>query len=194
MASNVNDKPTTQPELNSNLNRYYADEVQLSKKDTSKILDSVMADTEEIVKYINQLDNRFGAEAQRGGSYYQRLKVGEADEFDLTIPLLGIGPRQWYQLTNSTFSSDYKTIMDCNGYDVPAHPGKGYVSLMLTDTREHERYKDLMVGLYLCPSKVKDRLRKLLKDTLDALEKKRVIAGLLNFSPLNKISVMKHLQ
>ena len=75
---------------NTDLNRYYADNVQMSRGNTKKSISIVMPVINDVLKKINRQDPRFSGQPLCTGSYYQGLKVDRADEFDINVPILGV--------------------------------------------------------------------------------------------------------
>ena len=47
-----------------------------------------MPKVEDILKEVNRQDPRFSSDAIRIGSYYQKLKINRADEFDFNVPVI----------------------------------------------------------------------------------------------------------
>ncbi|XP_067042666.1 cyclic GMP-AMP synthase-like receptor 1 isoform X2 [Acropora muricata] len=75
-------------ELNDILNRFTNEKVSLrnSKSEKRKALDFWEPKVRDILENVKQKDPRFaGMEMQFKGSYYERCKVGEPDEFDLML-------------------------------------------------------------------------------------------------------------
>ena len=72
--------------LNDILNRFTSEKVALRKSEKRKALDFWDPIVKNILKYVKDKDTRFaGMEMKFKGSYYERCKVGEADEFDLML-------------------------------------------------------------------------------------------------------------
>lgn len=77
--------------LNPILNRYTREKVTLRQSEKSKAKDFCQPIVEGIVEYVKIKDTRFaGMEIQRSGSYYERCKVGEPDEFDFMLVIKGL--------------------------------------------------------------------------------------------------------
>ena len=74
-------------ELNDILNRFTSiKKVTPSKGEKEKALEFWEPIVKDILKYVKKRDTRFaGMEIQFKGSYYERCKVGEPDEFDLML-------------------------------------------------------------------------------------------------------------
>ena len=73
-------------QLNAILNRYISEKVTLRQDEKSEALDFCWPVVEEILEYVQLKDSRFAAmEIEGKGSYYERCKVGEPDEFDLML-------------------------------------------------------------------------------------------------------------
>ena len=77
---------------NAVLNKYYTENVQMSREDTKKSVSIVMPIVNDILEKIHAKDKRFSAQPSCSGSYYQGLKVDRADEFDINMPILDIDP------------------------------------------------------------------------------------------------------
>lgn len=77
--------------LNPILNRYTREKVTLRQSEKRKAKDFCQPIVEVIVEYVKIKDIRFaGMEIQRSGSYYERCKVGEPDEFDFMLVIKGL--------------------------------------------------------------------------------------------------------
>ena len=77
-------------ELNRILNRFTNQNVQLRRDRKREALDSWQPIVDEIVRFVksagNEHDRRFSSlRIFPTGSYYERAKVGEPDEFDLML-------------------------------------------------------------------------------------------------------------
>ena len=82
-ATNIDEKMSR---LNAILNRYISEKVTLRQDETSEALDFCWPVVEKIFEYVKLKDSRFAAmEIEGKGSYYERCKVGEPDEFDLML-------------------------------------------------------------------------------------------------------------
>jgi len=166
--------------FNTKLNKYFIDNVQMKRDETSRIVADVMPDIEDIVKCISDMDPRFGAEAQHIGSYYQGLKVKRADEFDLSIPLQFIGQLRWVSSVPMRFGFDkpeynYKTTLNQELSIVPSqnvlqHPGKEYITTNLSCSTAALKYQKLMFGQFLIPFLVKLQMKVLLHKALSELQ------------------------
>jgi len=87
--------------LASELNKYFIDEVQLSKNEKKAAYKIAMPIIEQLAKYVNRADPRFGADAVKVGSSFQGLKVSEPNEYDVNIPLQAIEKYGWGNYTPS---------------------------------------------------------------------------------------------
>ena len=70
---------------NDDLNHYYEMNVKMDRGKTKKSISIAMPIIDDLVKRINGMDERFSSQPVCTGSYYQGLKVAEADEFDINI-------------------------------------------------------------------------------------------------------------
>ena len=72
--------------LNNILNRFTASNVQLRKNRKTEALNFWQPKAERIVDDVKRRDARFARlSIFHAGSYYDRVKVGEPDEFDLML-------------------------------------------------------------------------------------------------------------
>ena len=69
------------------LNRFYEDNVKMSRKETKRNVDIVIPLVNDILTYVHEKDERFKAQPLHVGSYYSHLKVSRADEFDYSVVL-----------------------------------------------------------------------------------------------------------
>jgi DNA topoisomerase VI subunit A len=72
---------------NSMLNRFYEDNVKMTREETKRNVDIVMPLVNDILTYVHQRDERFKIQPLHVGSYYSHLKVSRADEFDYSVVL-----------------------------------------------------------------------------------------------------------
>ena len=73
-------------QLNAILNLYTSEKVTLRQDEKTEALDFCWPIVGEILEYVKLKDSRFAAmEIVGKGSYYERCKVGEPDEFDLML-------------------------------------------------------------------------------------------------------------
>ena len=78
-------------QLRAFLKRFTREFVTLRKNETGKAVDFWDPIVENILQYIRYADPRFaGMKRLSGGSYYERCKVGEPDEFDLMVEIKGL--------------------------------------------------------------------------------------------------------
>ena len=72
--------------LNTVLNRFTDSNVVLRKRLKTEALQYWEPKVAEVVQYVKERENRFSKmQILRTGSYYERSKVGEPDEFDLML-------------------------------------------------------------------------------------------------------------
>ena len=95
--------PWSDNEWNKALNRYYADKVKMSKENTRQAKVAAIPIVRNIVGEIHRLDSRFSEQPHHEGSFYQGLKVGKADEFDMNVVLTGIGKLTWNDFSSTTW-------------------------------------------------------------------------------------------
>ena len=73
-------------ELNDTLNHFTSKKVTLRKSEKREALHFWEPIVKDILEHVKKKDIRFaGMEMQFKGSYYERCKVGEPDEFDLML-------------------------------------------------------------------------------------------------------------
>lgn len=108
-------------QLNEILKDYTSEKVTLRKDDKSEALDFCWPVVEEILKYVKIKDTRFaGMEIQRKGSYYERCKVGEPDEFDLMLVIKDLELDGVYEFIHDGMSK----------------PPTGFTRVMMANSRE----------------------------------------------------------
>ena len=69
------------------LNRFYEDNVKMTREETKRNVDIVMALVDNILTYVHERDERFKIRPLHVSSYYSHLKVTRADEFDYSVVL-----------------------------------------------------------------------------------------------------------
>jgi hypothetical protein len=99
---------------NSLLNLYFRENAQLRQAEITRIRGKVTDIIKRLAVLCHEADPRFSDEADFVGSFWQGLKVGEPDEFDVNIPF-DLGP---LLVTNQTpiHTSFWVTRSD-SGYD-----------------------------------------------------------------------------
>ena len=86
--------------------------------ETKTYIELVMPTVEAILKYVNKEDPRFSSEPAKIGSFWQKLKVTKADEFDFNVHLDYLGVWAWadeeprYYGFNRPVSQDLDTLPD----------------------------------------------------------------------------------
>ena len=171
-------------DFNAALNKYFVDCVQLRMKETKSIKDFVVPEVEEILKEIHNLDplHMFGDKPIRVGSSHSGLKVGRADEFDFSVPLLNISGLEWAPgspFFYSLISRDGSPKNDDTNFDqslkiVPTYnqlpsPGLGYCQIALSGFPAYQ-YQSLMIENRLIPYRVKRHFKQLYLKAVDKLD------------------------
>ena len=73
-------------DLNGVLKEYFEEKVQLNQKRKSEALKCWEPIVDSIIKYVKKSDERFASLRRFGsGSYYERAKVREPNEFDVML-------------------------------------------------------------------------------------------------------------
>jgi hypothetical protein len=67
--------PTCTKHFPTVLNRFYEDNVKMTKEETKRNVDIVMPLVNDILTYVHQRDERFKIQSLHVGSYYSHLKV-----------------------------------------------------------------------------------------------------------------------
>lgn len=170
--------------LNTELNRFFADEVQLARSTSKCVVAKVLPQIHDILQAVHDKDGHYRQSATSVGSYYQGLKVEKADEFDFSIPF-HIGTKlQWaagkpmYFGFNDPSQNDVATArqdLQVVSTNVPLqNPGPGYVSVALTDSHgNNQNLRDFMFQGFLIPFLVKMKFRALLFNVLNNNGKSR---------------------
>lgn len=70
---------------NGMLNRFYENEVKMVREETQRNVNFVIPIVHDILTFVHNKDKRFKIQQENVGSYYSRLKVKRADEFDYRV-------------------------------------------------------------------------------------------------------------
>ncbi|CAC5397076.1 unnamed protein product [Mytilus coruscus] len=89
---------------NTMLNRFYEDNVKMTRNETSQNVEFVKPLVHGILQYVHERDKRFQIQPLNVGSYYSNLKVSRADEFDYSVVLDAGSSFSW--------TPEHRLIMD----------------------------------------------------------------------------------
>ncbi len=99
------------------LRKYHANRVKMKTEETKQYIDAFMPNVERILTYVNKEDPRFSSEPGNVGSFWQKLKVTKADEFDFNVQIEDLGTWEWvyrdeprYYRFNRPVSRDLDTV------------------------------------------------------------------------------------
>lgn len=100
--------------------RRYSDKIKVSDLDKAK--HDVLPVVQDVITKINSKDPRFQIEdIEYAGSVYQKLKIGQADEFDFDLPIRALaidhaepGPTQGMKYFSSNYSVNFALNSVCN--------------------------------------------------------------------------------
>lgn len=77
------------------LNRYFNKKIQLRKERKSKALSTWQPVVDKILEEVKRVDKRYDLTPFMGGSYYERTKTKEPDEFDIMLEILSLTLGEW---------------------------------------------------------------------------------------------------
>ncbi|XP_029462800.1 protein mab-21-like 3 [Rhinatrema bivittatum] len=133
--------------------RFLRDSVHISRRETSAIVNDVVAIVEEILGAVEAKDGRFDRRFHRSGSYIENLKVSAPDEFDFLVPLKGISllyPGGWYP-----------------GLEAP--PDQSYVAVIINRSEANHDLQDwLQRYRLLLPKNVMTTFRTKVRDAVSS--------------------------
>ncbi|CAG2185164.1 unnamed protein product [Mytilus edulis] len=173
--------------------------VQPIKRDeTKEILDFVKPIIDYIVQYVHERDKRFKLRQLNVGSYYSRLKVSRADEFDYSV-VLDLGPHlAWTTGTPAYYKFDGNTEVVRTSSPLPSAPvGKCVNSFSgiipeWNKKRLNEGSACLTIGDHIIPLKVKKRFKALVSEAVKRPFIRRYVdAKRLSESPAVTLTIAK---
>lgn len=187
------------------LNKYFANQVQISNSDRDLVDDYIEDAIGTILEYCNERDERISSKPIKVGSSYSRLKVNRPDEFDLLIPF-DITDQEWtggpeprctfrlkHRIKGEVIMEDTKNLPDgletyklCNTNKRLPSPDTGYYSLQDDDT-------EFSFQGVIVPFVVKLHFRTVLHNALDRFNKSNETSGKLFvvLKLLNNLSSLK---
>jgi hypothetical protein len=178
------------------LNRFYEDNVKMTREETKRNVDIVMPLVNDILTYVHQRDERFKIQPLHVGSYYSHLKVSRADEFDYSV-VLDTPSLVWTSGTPAYYGFDEnKQQVVRTSVSLPPPPvGKCLVQVggiieKWDQQRLNEGQSCLTVGDHLIPIKVKRRFKQLVGEAVNRPQiRKFVDARRLTESPAATLSI-----
>ena len=177
------------------LNRFYEDDVKMSREETKRNVDIVMPLVDDILTYVHQRDKRFKIQPLHVGIYYSHLKVSRADEFDYSV-VLATPSLVWCSRTPAYYGFDENKQVVRTSVPLPSPP----VGNCFTEMREiiaqwdqqrlNEGQSCLTVGNDLIHIKVKRRFKQLVGEAVNRPQiRKFVDAKRLSESPAATLSI-----
>ena len=180
---------------NSILNRFYEDNVKMSREETKRNVNIVMALVDNILTYVHQRDERFKIRPLRVGSYYSHLKVTRADEFDYSV-VLDTPSLVWGSGTPAYYGFDENKQVVSKTVPLPSPPVGKYFTEMRKiiaqwdQQRLNEGQSCLTVGNDLIPIKVKRRFKQLVSEAVNRPQIRQFVdAKRLSESPAATLSI-----
>ena len=166
------------------LNRFYEDNVKMTKEETKRNVDIVMPLVDKILTYVHQEDKRFKTKPLHVGSYYSYLKVSRADEFDYSV-VLDLPPAVWVNGESASLASPPVPVGKC--------------SLQLNgiiekwdQQRLNEGQSCLTVDDHLIPIYVKKRFKQLVSEAVNQPDIQQFVdAKRLSESPAVTLSITR---
>ena len=179
-------------------NRFYDDKVKMSRRETKRNIGIVMPLVNDILTYVHQKDKRFKIKPLKVGSYYSRLKVSRADEFDYSV-VLDISSLVWssavYTPAYYEFDENKQQVVK-SSVSLPSPPvGKCFIPVngiieKWDQKGLNEGQPCLTVDDHLIPFKVKRRFKQLVSEAVDELGIQRFVdAKRLSESPAATLSI-----
>lgn len=168
---------------NSELNYYFANEVQLKRDEINRAKATVFPIVEKIIKHVHMNDARFGGKPSGVGSAFQGLKTKQPDEYDFNILLEGLGSFFWvpsrpryYNFDRDIDVFNMDTMPDLKlqttSVPIPEAP-KGYTFVGISGKETcmpvWKNSNDLDFSKDVIPFLVKKRLKELIQDALRSL-------------------------
>ena len=173
---------------NAAYDRYYHRVIELRRENTKKVVQEVMPIIQKILKEANSQDPRFSSAPIPMGSYYQGLKIKKADEFDMNVPLKGLGNYDWGMDERAYYDFDREVDDQLQTYpdDIRVvsknvrllDPPAGFSRLEKIDV--HRMWQDpklekLDFGPHIIPFIVRRHYRKLVQAALRKHELQRTV-------------------
>ncbi|XP_052072249.1 protein mab-21-like 3 [Mytilus californianus] len=158
---------------NTMLNRFYEDNVKMTRDETSKNVEFVIPLVDDILQYVHERDGRFKIQPLNVGSYYSRLKVSRADEFDYSV-VVDIGSSLvWTTGTPAYYGYNGNKEVVRTSIPLPSAPaGKCFTQLKgLIQKWDNERLNEglacLTIDDHIIPIKVKRRFKALVSEAVN---------------------------
>ena len=155
------------------LNRFYEDNVKMTREETKRNVDIVMALVDNILTYVHERDERFKIRPLHVGSYYSHLKVTRADEFDYSV-VLDIPSIVWGSgSTPAYYGYDENKQVVSKSVPLPPPPvGKYFTQVgglieKWNQQRLNEGQSCLTVDEHIIPIKVKRRFKQLVSEAVN---------------------------
>lgn len=104
------------------LNKFYKDDVKITKLEIKHNADFVIPLVNSILQNVHELDERFKTQPLHVGSYYSRLKVSRADEFDYSVVLDARSSLSWIPTTPVYYGYHRNREVDCTSIPLATPP------------------------------------------------------------------------
>ncbi|XP_063449019.1 protein mab-21-like 3 [Mytilus trossulus] len=186
---------------NTMLNRFYEDNVKMTRDETKQNVEFVKPLVQDILQYVHDRDKRFQIQPLNVGSYYSRLKVSRADEFDYSVVLDVGSSLGWTTGTPAYYgynSNGNKEVVRTS-FPLPAAPvGKCFIQITgLVKTWDNERLNEgpacLSIDDHIIPIKVKRRFKALVSEAVNRPRIRQYVdAQRLSESPAATLTIRHH--
>ncbi|CAG2205567.1 unnamed protein product [Mytilus edulis] len=118
---------------NAMLNRFYEDNVKMTRDETSQNVNFVTPLVNDILQYVHERDKRFQIQPLNVGSYYSHLKVSRADEFDYSVVLDAGSSFRWSTGTPAYYGFNESNEVVKSSIPLPSAPvGKCFTQIVGT--------------------------------------------------------------
>ncbi|VDI50356.1 Hypothetical predicted protein [Mytilus galloprovincialis] len=158
---------------NSVLNRFYEDNVKMTRDETSQNVNFVTPLVNDILQYVHERDKRFQIQPLNVGSYYSHLKVSRADEFDYSVVLDAGSSFSWSTGTPAYYGFNGNNEVVRTSIPLPSAPvGKCFTDISGTipkwnSERSNEGPACLTIDNDIIPIKVKRRFKALVSEAVN---------------------------
>ncbi|XP_076106668.1 protein mab-21-like 3 [Mytilus galloprovincialis] len=180
---------------NTILNRFYEDNVKMTRDETKQNVEFVKPLVQDILQYVHERDKRFQIQPLNVGSYYSHLKVSRADEFDYSV-VLDIGSLAWTTRKPAYYGYNENKEVVRTSIPLPAAPvGKCLTQIpgsiqRWDNARLNEGPACLTIDDDIIPIKVKRRFKALLSEAVNRPRiRKYVDAQRLSESPAATLTI-----
>ncbi|CAG2185166.1 unnamed protein product [Mytilus edulis] len=181
---------------NTILNRFYEDNVKMTRDETKQNVEFVKPLVQDILQYVHERDKRFQVQPLNVGSYYSHLKVSRADEFDYSVVLDTGSSFSWTPRTSAYYGFNENKEVVRTSIPLPSAPvGKCLTSIpgkiqQWNNEHSNEGPACLTIDDDIIPIKVKRRFKALVSEAVNRPQIRRYVdAKRLSESPAATLTI-----